>query len=269
MKLAYTVGTPDTRSKLLAYCGNCQEIFSMLKQIGYHGVELFVRDPRTLNQDEFFRVVKESRLEVAAVGTGPLASEDKLSFTSPDESVRKEAIERTKAVIDFSSRFGAQVNIGKLRGDVSKGDRCQEWQAQAFKTICGYAEIKGINITLEPQNRFSVDNFNTTRQSLAWIREQPSRNLFLMLDVFHMNIEEQSIIASFIEAKDYTIHVHFSENNRGVPGTGHIDFPQIVRVLKAMGYDRYISIEINQIPDSPRAAQASFDFVNRLLEERQ
>ena len=268
MKLAYTVGTPDTRGKLLAYRGNNEEIFAKLRQIGYQGVELFVRDPRDIDQDEFCRVLRKCGLDVAAVGTGPLASEDKLTFTALDERVRTEAVERTKSVIDFAARFGAQVNIGKLRGDIHKGDpQSQEWQNQAFRTVCGYAATKGINITLEPQNRFSVDNLNTTQQALAWIREQQFPNLFLMLDVFHMNIEDKSTVASLIEAKDYNIHIHFADNNRGIPGVGQINFPEIVRVLKAVGYNRYISMEIDQIPDSYRAAQASFEFVDGLLKE--
>jgi 5-keto-L-gluconate epimerase len=269
VKLAYTVGTPDTKGKMLAYCGRHQEIFSALRQIGYQGVELFVRDPRDMDQDNFCRTVESCGLEVAAVGTGPLVSEDKLTFTSPDDRVRIKAIERTKAVIDFAARFGAQVNVGKLRGNVHNGDlaQSQQWQNQAFRELCGYAAVKGVNITIEPQNRFAIDNLNTTQQAIAWITEQRLPNLFLMLDVFHMNIEDQSTVASIIEAKEYNIHVHFADNNRGVPGVGHINFPEVVRVLRAIGYNRYISVEIDQIPDSYRAAQASFEFVQRLIEE--
>lgn len=270
MKLAYTVGTPDTRGKMLAYCGGSfSEVCARLKDIGYSGLELFVRDPAELDLREISGAIERYSLEIAAVGTGPVVSEDKLTFTSADEAVRATAIKRAKAAVDFAAQFGAQVNVGKLRGDVNAGnpDQSREWMRHAFQAVCSHARAKGVNITIEPQNRFVINNLNTTQQAMAWLHELAIPNLFLMLDVFHMNIEDRSIIASLIEAKEVTIHLHFAENNRGAPGVGHIDFPEIVRALKAMRYDRYISLEIDQIPDSYHAAKASFHYLHSILKE--
>lgn len=269
MKLAYPVGTPDTSKKMLAYCGSFADVCSTLKTIGYAGVELFVRDPRAMNVREISSVVERLELEIAAVGTGPVVSEDRLTFTSPDAAVRAAAVERVKNVIDFAAVFGTQVNIGKLRGDLHTGDfaKSRQWMEQAFRIVCEYAQARKVKVTLEPQNQFVINNLNTTQQALQWIKELQLSNLYLMLDVFHMNIEDRSLAASIIEANDYNIHVHFAENNRGIPGTGHIDFLEIVRVLKALEYDRFISIEINQLPDSRTAAQASFNYLNKIIEE--
>lgn len=269
MKLAYTVGTPDTRGKMLAYCGDFTEICVSLKDIGYSGLELFVRDPSAMNLREVLGAIERNGLEVVAIGTGPVVSEDKLTFTSPDEAVREAAIKRTKAVVDFAAQFGAQVNVGKLRGDVNAGnpEQSREWMRHAFRAVCSHAQAKSVNITIEPQNRFVINNLNTTQQAMAWLRELALPNLYLMLDVFHMNIEDSSIIASLIEAKEVNLHLHFAENNRGVPGDGHIEFPEIIRTLKALRYDRYISLEIDQIPDSYHAAKASFDYLYSILKE--
>ncbi|MCB8815148.1 sugar phosphate isomerase/epimerase family protein [Desulfosporosinus shakirovi] len=269
MKLAYTICTPDTKGKYLAYRGELKEMFASLKGIGYQGVEAFVRDPREMDQDEFCRMLMSYDLELAAVGTGPIVAEDKIFFTSSDEGVRNEAVERTKAAVDFAARLGAQVNIGKLRGNVKQGDQIQaeEWRDQAFKIVCQYAALKNVTITLEPQCRFAIDNLNSTQEALVWVKQQQLSNLFIMMDVFHMNIEDKSQAASFIEAKDYNFHMHFADNNRGVPGTSKIDFVDAVRVLKALGYNRYISMEIDQLPDCYSAAKASFDYVNWLIKE--
>ena len=269
MKLAYTVCTPDTSGKYLAYRGDLKEMFASLKEIGYQGVEAFVRDPREMDQAEFCRLLKRYGLELAAVGTGPIVAEDKITFTSQDERARKESIERAKAAIDFAARLGAQVNIGKLRGDVNKENQVQAigWRDQAFKIVCNYAALKNIIITVEPQCRFAIDNLNSTQEALAWVKQQQLSNLFIMMDVFHMNIEDKSQAASFIDAKDYNLHVHFADNNRGVPGTGKIDFVDAIRVLKALGYNRYISSEIDQIPDCYSSAKAAFDYLNRLIKE--
>jgi len=270
MKLAYTICTPDTRGKYLAYSGELQEMFASLKVIGYDGVEAFVRDPRAMDQAEFCRLLAKNGLQLAAVGTGPIVAEDKLTFASPDKFIRAEAIMRAKAAVDFASLFGAQVNIGKLRGDVNKGgdqSLFKQLRDDAFREVCDYALAKNTLITLEPQCRFVVDNLNSTQEAVAWVKEMGLPNLYIMMDVFHMNIEEKSQAASFIEGKDYNIHVHFADNHRGIPGTGKIDFVDAVRVLKALGYNRYISLEIEQLPDCYRAAKASFEYVKRLLDE--
>ncbi len=269
MKLAYTICSPETSGKFLAYRDDLERMFFSLREIGYQGIEPFVRDPRAMDQEKFCRILECSGLEVAAVGTGPLAAEDKLTFTSPDESVRREAIERTKAVIDFAARFGAQVNIGKLRGDLYKWNALQarEWMKEAFISVCEYASSKNILVTLEPQSRFSIDNLKSTQEGIAWLEDLKLPSLYIMLDLFHMNIEDKSIAASFIEAKAYTKHIHFTDNNRGVPGVGSINFLEVLRVLKALGYEHYISMEIEQFPDCYSAAKASFDYVDRLIKE--
>ena len=269
MKLAYTFCTPDTQARMPAYRGDYQEGFAALKEIGYQGVELFVRDPRVLERQKISQALQKCGLEVVAIGTGVLAADDKLSFTSPDESLRTEAITRVKAVVDFAAELGAQVNVGKLRGDIHKGDTAQTvvWRDRGFAELCSYAANKNVNVTIEPQNRFVVDNLNTTQEALAWMKAQDQPNLFVMLDVFHMNIEDASICASLVEAGNRCIHVHFADSNRRTPGTGHIDFVEIVRILKALGYQRYISIEIEQNQADIKTAREAFMAIQRLIIE--
>lgn len=269
MKLAYAVGTPDTHGKMLAYRGNFGEICADVNSIGYTGLELFVRDPSVIDRGVILKNIEAYDLEVVAVGTGPVVSEDKLTFCSPDESIRVAAIKRTKTIIDFASLFGAQVNVGKLRGDLqpNNNDQSWRWMENAFQVVCEYAQTKNVNIAIEPQNRFVINNLNTTQQALKWIRELNWPNLYLMLDVFHMNIEDQSIAASLIDAREYNVYLHFADNNRGVPGSGHIDFPEVIRILKALQYERYIGLEIDQMSNSYYAAKTSFAYLHSILKE--
>lgn len=268
MKLAYTICSSDTRGQHLAYQGDLKEMLARLREIGYQGVELFVRDPREVDQGELAGLLERNGLELVAIGTGPMAAEDKLSFTAADDRVRAEALERMKVAIDMAAKFGASVNVGKLRGNIAKDDggKSQRLRDEMFKTVCDYAATKGVAITLEPQCRFSVNNLNTTQEALAWLKQQQLPQLYLMLDVFHMNVEDRSFAASFIDAKDYTIHIHLAENHRGAPGTGMLNFVEIIRVLKALGYQRYLSMEIEQSPDCYTAAQQAYHYVQQLIE---
>jgi len=97
LKLTYPVGTPNTRSKLFAYRGNPEEVLAALRDIGYSGVELAVRDPEAMDAGEFRRIVERCGFEVAAVGTGPMVGEDKHS--SADKSVIV-----NESLITFSNR---------------------------------------------------------------------------------------------------------------------------------------------------------------------
>lgn len=267
MKLAYTICGPETKANYLAYRGPMKDMLAGLQEIGYQGVELFVRDPREIDPKELGQLLEQHKLELAAIGTGPMFAEDQLRFTAADEAIRGEALIRVKAAIDLAARFDAQVNVGKLRGDVARGDegRTEQLRDEAFKEICEYAKTQNVLITLEPQCRFAINNLNSTQEALAWVKKLQLPNLYLMLDVFHMNIEDKSLAASFIEAKDYTIHVHLADNQRGVPGTGLLNFPDIIRVLKALGYNRYLSMEIEQTPGCYEAAAQAYTYIQQLL----
>jgi sugar phosphate isomerase/epimerase len=263
-KFAFTANAPDVRGKGLAWSGEPERIFGSLKHIGYDGVEIFVRDPNELDAGKFRRMLGDCGLAVAAVGTGPVVAEDKLYLTHDDAALRRRAVARGKAVADFAAELGAQMNIGKFRGDVGGNPDKQAWMDEGVLSIAAHARTKNTFITIEPQNRFGCDNGNTTRQALAWLRALNAPNVKLMLDVFHMQIDDACIPASFMEAAAETIHVHFADTNRGCPGSGSIDFALVLRMLNAMRYDRFISMEIRQIPDSERAARQALAYVKML-----
>ncbi|SDF36837.1 sugar phosphate isomerase/epimerase family protein [Sporomusa acidovorans] len=270
MKLAYPVGTPEARGKMLAYQGEFADICSTLKSIGYSGVELFVRSPQEMDVSRVSRAIEKQNLEVAAIGTGPLVGEDKLTFTALDESRRRAAIDRTKVVIDFAALFGTQVIIGKLRGDLQAGnvEISKKWMKEAFLEVGAYAHTRNVKITIEPQSRLAVNNLNTAEQAVEWINELKLPNLYVMLDSYHMNIEETSMAAGILAAKGHNIHMHLADDNRGIPGTGQIDFHDLVRRLRAIQYRYYLSLEINQFPDSFKAAQASFEYLYPIITEK-
>jgi sugar phosphate isomerase/epimerase len=81
-----------------------------------------------------------------------------------------------------------------------------------------------------------------------------------------MALEENSVTGAFVRAGDRIGHVHFSDTNRGVPGTGNLDFLGIVKTLRAVGYDGWIAVEINDRPDIRTAAGAAAGYVRALLE---
>jgi sugar phosphate isomerase/epimerase len=267
MKLAYPVATPEVKAAILGLKGPVTEVLPALRDLGYTAIEPFVGDPAAFDADAWIAGVKRSGLTVAAIGTGPVVFDHKLTFTDVDPVVRRAAIDRAIAIVHFAARLGAQVNIGKLRGDLVAGDetRSRELMRAAFTEVCAVALPLGVTITLEPQNRTIINNLNTTAESLAWLRALALPNLRLMLDVFHMHHEREDIAASFNSARGQLLHVHFADTERRAPGEGQLAFPALIAQLRALGYDRCITIEIKQDPDSWSSARRSADFLLPLL----
>lgn len=263
-KFSYPVCTGETRNKALAWSGNSAEIFSKLRKMGYDGVELFVRDPNEIDVPRLSRDLADNGLVVAAVGTGPIVAEDGLTLTHDDSAQRARALERGKSVLDFAAEMNTKMIIGKLRGDLKGREEKRQWRDAGMEALAAYADSKNVLFVLEPQSRIGCDNLNSTQDALAWLDQANAPNMKVMLDVFHMQIEDASIVASFVEAASKTVHIHFADTNRALPGGGGIDFLTILRVVKALGYNRFISMEINQTPDSETAARRSLEYMKML-----
>jgi 5-keto-L-gluconate epimerase len=246
MKLAYVYGTSETVAPVLGARGDAHTIFPRLKDNGYVAIEPFVRDPKQIDMVAFEKNLNRYEVEVAAVGTGPVVSDDKLTFTDHKTEIRAEAVKRTKDIVDFASRFDAPINIGKLRGDidVNQPEQSWKWMKEGFMEVCEYAEKRGINIMLEPQNNKNINNINSTIEALTFIEEMNISNFYLMLDIYHLSFEKTNISSTFTKAKNKLLHLHFADRNRVLPGQGDFDFGCVMQSLRAIQYDHYISMEV-------------------------
>ncbi len=268
LKLAYTVATPDTTtSPMLAYRGELDAVFGDLAGLGYDGVELMVRDPAALDAAAIERLARAHGLRVAAVGTGQVAEEDKLTLLAADESTRAAAVTRLQDVLRFAGGFGAPVVIGRFRGSVPRGvdrEEAMGWLVHALGAAAATAQAAGVPIVIEPQNRFNTNIIFTVMEGVDLIERVGSEWVTVLGDTFHMNIEEVSMTAPLLTAGQHLRHMHFGDSNRLAPGRGHLNFPEIVAALAARAYDGFISLEIVQGGDSARAARQSITYLRAL-----
>ncbi len=269
IKLSYTYATPDTASeKMLAFRGPMEETFSMLKAMGYDGVELMVRDVRRLDPDEIQKCLANTGLRLCAVSTGQLRAEDGLSLSELDTSHREKSVERAREVIDFASEFKVQVNIGTLRGQMPDDrDLATGYAKDSLSKLLDHALPLGIDIALEPQNRYTINWLNNVEEVLNFCEEFTRPNLKLVFDVYHWLLEEPSVYASLIKAWERITHIQFSDSNRAAPGTGQINFPDLLRVLDALGYEGFVSIEALQKPSSKEVAGSSASYLLPLIRQ--
>ena len=201
---------------------------------------------------------------MSAVGTGQAYGEEGLSFSSPNDEIRRKAIERIKNHIRFASSFGAQVIIGLIRGEIEEGvDRkiVEEWALEATRECAKLAQECGIYLTFEPINRYETNFINRVKEAIEFLKRLDEQNVGLLIDTFHMNIEEISIYQSIEKAKDQLTHVHVADSNRWAAGCGHLDFPRIVETLGKIGYKGYLSAEILPLPNPDTAARLAIEYL--------
>jgi sugar phosphate isomerase/epimerase len=206
--------------------------------------------------------VSDAGLEVAAIGTGAIYLVDKVTLLASDRETRRQAADRLASLIDFAAIVRAPiVTIGSFRGRLAWAGG-PEARVKLIGTLHEGAEKameRGVRLVLEPVNRYEGDIIHTAEEGLAFIEEVGHSHLGLLLDTYHVNIEEASLTEPFHRAMTAgrLWHVHLGDSNRMPPGQGHIDFPSIVSTLGEGGYQGYLSAELLPRPDPDAAATAT------------
>ena len=156
-----------------------------------------------------------------------------------------------RRTVDVAARVGATVIGGPAYASVGRTWRLSpDERAAAYAElatnlapVCDYAAERGVRVGVEALNRYETSLLNTVDQALEAIAALPPEGCGLMLDVYHMNIEETSVPAAITRAGDRIVHVQVCGNQRGTPGDDHLDWPAIFAALEATGYDGPICIE--------------------------
>lgn len=260
MNLSIVLSTQQTQFQAATLSGSLEANLAKIAGMGYQGVELAVRDPKLVDGDSLAKLIQKYHLKVPAIGTGQAWGEEGLSFTDPEQDVRYDAVERIKSHIPLAARFDAVIIIGLIRGIVQPGiDRSQamEWLIDALRDCCSAAARYGVRLALEPINRYETSLINTAAQGLDLIPQVEAANFGLLLDTFHMNIEEPRIEESIHACSGRIFHFHVADSNRWYPGAGHLDFRSIVNALHETGYAGFVSGEFLPLPDADTAAERS------------
>jgi len=267
VRLSVVLSTHAAAFQAVAFKGDFEANIAKIASWGYDGVELAVRDPKLVNAGQLERVVSDNRLVVPAIGTGQAWGEEGLSFTSDDPAVRAAAIERIQTHIPLAADLDAIVILGLIRGITPKGQSHEQSMAylvEAIQECAAAAEGTGVRFALEPMNRYETDLIHTAAEGMELIERVGMDNFGLLLDTFHMNIEEVDIGASIRACGDRIFHFHVADSNRWYPGAGHLDFGTILDDLEGTGYRGFVSGEFMPSPDADTAAARAIAFLKNL-----
>jgi sugar phosphate isomerase/epimerase len=267
MKLSVVLSTHAAAFQAVAFKGDFESNVAKIASWGYDGVELAVRDPELVNAGQLERTVSKHNLAVPAIGTGQAWGEEGLSFTSDDPVVREAAIRRISSHIPLAAHLDAIVILGLIRGVTPEGQTHEQSMAylvEAIQECATAAEGTGVRFALEPMNRYETDLIHSAADGLELIERVGKDNFGLLLDTFHMNIEEADIGESIRACGDRIFHFHVADSNRWHPGAGHLDFRALLDDLDSTGYGGFVSGEFMPLPDADTAAKNAVCFLRAL-----
>ncbi len=227
-------------------------------KLGFDAVELFTASADAVNPEQLEQLCDANKIDIAAVGTGAGKVLNGWTLTSTDKHVRQKAVAFISEMIAFGARFGAPAIIGSMQGNVEPGtERPQAvaWLTEGLNELGTRAHEQGVNLIYEPLNRYETNMFNQLGAGAEFLKTLDTGNVLLLADLFHMNIEEESVAGAIQENAGHIGHLHFADSNRRPVGMGHTDMTDIARVLMEVGYKGYASAEVFPWPDPDAAAE--------------
>ncbi len=241
---------------------NSRKLCTPLREQGFEGVELNLSfdDQRKLGRIK--AAVDESGLKLAAIGTGMVYVRQRLSFTDNDPDKRAKALAIVKNLIHFASGEHAVVIIGLVRGSPSQHDKSTDDHLHENLKQCDkVANEQNVHIAIEAINRYETSLLNTAADAAHIIEQEKLTATGLLLDTFHMNIEEQSISDSIRNNASRIVHFHIADSDRWPPGHGHLEIPTLLRLLEASGYKGWVSAETLPKPNNAQAVTHTAEFL--------
>jgi len=274
VKLSLAVQTPEVQFIPVALLsGAFEEKLAKAAALGADGVELMPADPAALDAATIRASLEQNNLGAAAIGSGGVKFVTGLSLLHPDPKKADQARARLDDLIDLAAAVGAPlVTVGSFRGLLAPvGSGGRERLVSILQQAGAYAQPRGVRLAIEPLNRYEADLINNADEGLAFLEAVGHPAVGLLLDTYHVNIEESSWTNPFrrVMAAGKLWHVHLGDNNRLAPGQGLIDFAAIVTTLHQIGYTDWLSAELLAFPDGDTAAEQTLSHMRSLQEAQE
>jgi D-psicose/D-tagatose/L-ribulose 3-epimerase len=229
-----------------------------IKAAGFDGVEISMYRGREFAVSDVRRGLADNGLECTICSI----LVDGLSMISDDSSIRDKAVEQVKENIAATAECGGKVIAGPLYspvGYLAGRRRSQdEWKrgVDCWQRLGQTLTSHGVTAAIEPLNRFETFFLNTAEDSARFCDEINHPNVGILFDTFHANIEEKDIAAGYRRVGRHLKHVHTCENDRGTPGSGHIEWHPVFEAIRDIGYDGWLTIESfgSNLPEIAAAA---------------
>jgi len=237
------------------------ELAPRIRDWGFDVVELPVENPGDWDPVRAAKLLGDLGLSAAVA----LVMGDGRELVAADAATVASTRDYLRHVVDVAATVGAPAIAGPAYASVGRtwrmtpaerADRYAELR-EGLSPVVEHARAAGVTVAVEPLNRYETSLINTVDQALEAIDGLPADGIGLALDVYHMNIEEQSVTGAIARAAGRIAHVQVCANDRGAPGADHLDWPAIVGALDAAGYTGPLVIESFTADNATIATAAS------------
>ena len=220
-------------------------LLAKLKSHGFEGVEIPVFDPASFQAAAIRRGLEENGLECVICSVMPPG----FSLITDDAAVREKSQQRLADAIKVAADMGSRVVAGPLYCPVGylPGRRrtADEWKraVESYQRATSDLESNDVTLAIEPLNRFETYFLNTSADLARLCEDVGHARVGASYDTFHSNIEDKDLGAAIRLLGRHIKHVQTCENDRGTPGSGHVEWSDVFAALREVGYDQWLSIE--------------------------
>jgi D-psicose/D-tagatose/L-ribulose 3-epimerase len=219
-------------------------VIDTVRDLGFDFIEIPL-----MRLDLFNPASVKERLDGFEATTSNVILAPEHDITSFDPEIRKNGTQYLIKCIRKASEAGAHMFSGVIYSQYMKNARAmpteQEWEfsADALREVARFAQNVGVNIAFEPVTRYESYLLNTAEEAVRLVDMIGEPNVYIHLDSYHMNVEEKNFHDAVATAGKKLAYFHMCENDRGIPGTGHVDWDGIFRAFKETGFNGYLGFE--------------------------
>jgi D-psicose/D-tagatose/L-ribulose 3-epimerase len=253
----------------LMWCGSFDnkqlKLIDRVAKMGFDGIELTAFDLSAVDAKATKAALDANGIGATLCAVMPFDGSGNLTLDCKD--ARQKGIDHVCRYVDYAAGIGAKVIAGPLYMHVGAKPpaarkppqrTAKEWQncVGSLRKAGAYAAKAGVSLNIEPLNRFEGYFLNTGEDTVKLCKDVGLPNVGYHYDTFHANIEEKDPVGIIGKAGKVIGHVHSCENDRGIPGTGHVDWKGVMAQLKKIKYDGWLVIE-SFVPQVPEIAAAT------------
>jgi D-psicose/D-tagatose/L-ribulose 3-epimerase len=235
------------------------DLIPKLKAYGLDGFEIPIFDPTNLAAPDLHRKFKTNQLECTVCVILPTG----INPISPDSSVRSRSSAYLKECVEIAAEAGAHLIGGPLYAPIGYLPRWQRtedewnWGVECFQSLGDVLDSFDMTLSIEPVNRSETFFLTNAAEAKGFCEAVGHPRVGVTIDTFHANIEEKNIASTVSSLGSLLKHIHVSENDRGLLGSGHVDFPGVIAALRKIDYKGFLMIEgIGRLPNQTSTVSA-------------
>ena len=261
-------GIPD-----LVFDGDLETQVFKIQELGYEGIELTISRPWAFDIAWLRDLLQQTSLVVCNTGTGAVVDEG-VFLTSPTAQERKLCQGFLKHYVRFAASIGGSLSIGCVRGMAGESPGStrekHQWLVAGIRELAKFSQGEyGVNLNIEPMSKEYTSTIQTVAEGLELLDEVSVPGTGLLLDTYNQYMEEENVVESILSAVGNISHAHISDSDRLPPGMGEADLPAYLNALHQAGYDGFLTLEVQPLPDPITCARQYSEYLDQWSETQQ